>query len=202
MILEHLIHHAILFCVTIRFRLRLVIKKVGMPKAGPAAAERQQLIQKMKSTKLGIIAAIALGGLMACGPIALAQDKPATPPASGDNSTPPPRGPRGRGNPMQGILNKLDLTADQKEKVKPIVEDQGKQMRALFQDNSLSQEDRQAKRKSIMDATDAKLKDILTPDQFTKYQDMRKQMMGRRGQRGPGAGGPPAGSTPPKSDSQ
>jgi periplasmic protein CpxP/Spy len=143
----------------------------------------------MKSQKLGLIAAIALGGLMACGPIARAQDSTNTPPpAGGDNANPrPPR----RGNPMQAILAKLDLTADQKEKIKPIMSDVREKMTALREDTSLSREDRRDKMKTINDAADAKLKEILTPDQYTKFLDLRKQMMGRR------PGGPAGGATPP-----
>lgn len=158
-------------------------------------AKRQQLIDKMKSNKLGLITAIALGGLMACGPIsALAQDNATPPPpAGGDNANPGqrPRGNRG----IQNILSKLDLTDDQKAKVKPIAEDNSKQMREVFQDSSLSREDRRDKIKTINDATNAKLKDILTADQYTKYLDLQKQMMNRR------RGGAPAGggntTTPP-----
>lgn len=155
----------------------------------------------MKANKLGLIAAIALGGLMACGPIARAQDNATPPPpAGGDNTTPPPRARRGRGNALQAILAKLDLTDDQKAKAKPVVEDHNKQMRGVFQDSSLSNEDKRDKAKTITDATNAKLKDILTADQYTKYLDLQKQMMNRR--RG-GAGGGTATPPPPaKSDNQ
>jgi periplasmic protein CpxP/Spy len=144
---------------------------------------------KMKRNKLGILAVLALGGLMACGPIARADDKP-TPPAAGtDAPAATPRPPRGRG--LQPILDKLDLTADQKEKVKPILADVREKMSGL---RDLSQEDRQAKMKEVMTDADAKLKEILTADQFTKYQELRKQM-GRN--RGPGGPAPAAPATPP-----
>ncbi|HZV35432.1 MAG TPA: hypothetical protein VFB72_12740 [Verrucomicrobiae bacterium] len=156
----------------------------------------------MKANKLGLIAAIALGGLMACGPIARAQDKATPPPpAGGDNTTPPPRARRGRGNALQAMLAKLDLTDEQKEKAKPVVEDHNKQMRDLFQDSSLSREDKRDKMKTINEATNAKLKEILTADQYTKLLDLEKQMMNRprRGGEGGGPGTPPP---PAKSDNQ
>lgn len=148
----------------------------------------------MKRSKLGILAILALGGLMACEPIALAQDKPAAPPAAGGDTTPPPpRGGRGAG--LQGILDKLDLTDAQKEKIKPILADMREKMQALRGDTSLSREDRMAKMKEINDAISAKLKDILTPDQFTKFEELRKQMgpPGGRRRQNPDAGAP----TPP-----
>lgn len=149
----------------------------------------------MKATKLNLIAAIALGGLMACGPVALAQDNATPPPpAGGDNAQPPPRANR-RGGGIQAMLAKLDLSDDQKTKVKPIVEDHNKQMRDLFQDSTLSREDRRDKMKTINDGTNAKLKDILTADQYTKYLDLQKQMMNRR-RGGAGGGTPPPPAKP------
>src|ERR1700719_4006541 len=143
----------------------------------------------MKRNKLGIVAILALTGLMACGPVAFAQDKPATPPPGGDSGTTPPR--RGRNN-IQALLDKLDLTSEQKDKVKPIIADQTQKMRDLRQDTSLSQEDRRAKMKELNEGLDAKMKEVLTADQFTKYQELRKQAAaGRRGQ----AGGDGAGTS-------
>ena len=135
---------------------------------------------------------------MACEPLALAQDKPATPPAAGGDTTPAPRAPGGRrGAGLQGILDKLDLTDAQKDKVKPIIADVTEKMGALRGDTSLSREDRMAKIKEINDAADAKLKDILTADQYTKFQDLRKQMGGGR-RRQQGGDAAPAAPAPPK----
>lgn len=132
---------------------------------------------------------LALGGLMICGPAAFAQDKPATPPPAAGGDT-PPAGRRGNRAGPQAILSQLDLTADQKDKIKPVLADQREKVTGLSSD--LSREDRRAKMKEINDATDAKLKDILTADQFTKYQELRKQQGGRR--RNADGGTPP---TPP-----
>jgi protein CpxP len=152
----------------------------------------------MKRNKLSILAIVALGGLMACGPIASAQDatppaKPTTPPA--DGTTPPPR--RGRGPNIQAILDKLDLTADQKDKAAPVVKEFNDKMAALRADSSLAQEDRRPKMKEIRDAFTAKMKTILTPEQFTKFEELSKQ-----GMRPPGApGAPSAVPTAPKGES-
>lgn len=137
----------------------------------------------MKAYRL--IAAIALGGLMACGPMARAQD----------NTTPPPSARRGRGPNFQAIFDKLDLTDDQKAKVKTVMSDMRDKMTALRDDTSLSREDRQTKMKDIREAADAKLKTILTPEQYTKFLDLRKQQMGNR--RPPGGGGGAGGNPPP-----
>lgn len=168
-------------------------------------AQRQKLTAtntKMKTSKLTLVAAIALGGLMVCGPITQAQDKPATPPsAPGDATTPPPGGRRGN-NMMQTMFDRLNLTPDQQAKVKPVIADQQQKMRALREDKALSQQERRDKIKEIIDATDAKLKEILTPDQYTKLQDFRKQARsrGRRPGLPGGAGGTPPAAPKPNSN--
>jgi len=113
------------------------------------------------------------------------------PPGPSDGTTPPPRPRRAQGG-LQAILAKCDLTDDEKTQVKPIVQEQNDKLAALRQDSSLSREDRRAKQKEIMDATVVKLKGILTADQFTKFEELRKQM----GPPGRPPGGPPPAGTP------
>jgi periplasmic protein CpxP/Spy len=143
----------------------------------------------MKRNKVSILAIVALGGLMACGPIANAQDTntPAAPAA-------PQRPGPGRGRGIQAILDKLDLTADQKEKVTAAMKEQTDKMMALRNDSSIAQEDRRPKAKEIRDAFTAKLKTILTPEQYTKFEELSKQ-----GMRPPGA--PPTAPAAPKAPS-
>jgi protein CpxP len=187
----------LLSIVTICSMLRLLIMELARRASAAQSNKRKTATtnKKMKRSKLGILAILALGGLMACGPVALAQDKPATPPPAGGDTAPPPRG-GGRGAGLQAILDKLDLTADQKEKVKPILAGIREKMQALRDDTALSREDRMAKIKEINDAAAAKLKDILTADQYTKFEELRKQMApGRRRQ---GADATTPAPTPPK----
>lgn len=145
----------------------------------------------MKRKQSNIFAVIVLGGLMACAPMARAEDSsaPATPPATPAATNGVPRQSRGAG--LQALLDKLGLTPDQKEKTMTVLKDQRTQMSALRGDTTLSPEDIRAKRKDINEATDGKLKAIFTPDQYTQWLQLRKQMRGR----GPGAGGAPV--TPP-----
>jgi periplasmic protein CpxP/Spy len=152
----------------------------------------------MKSTKMMLIVALAAGALLADSSALLAQDSTNTPPAGG----PPGGGMKGRGPSLERITKALDLTADQQPKVKAVLDDQMQKMRDLHNDpdfSSLSQDDRRAKMKTIRDETNAKLKDILTPDQFAKWQNM-----GPMGSRRNGGGGGKGGdtnapsATPPK----
>jgi Spy/CpxP family protein refolding chaperone len=147
----------------------------------------------MKSTKTLFLTALAVGSLLAFGTVANAGDTTNTPPSAPPAGAPPPGGPGMRG---QAGLEQLNLTDDQKPKVKAILEDQRKKMGDLRQDTSLSREDKMAKRKAIQDDTATQMKAVLTADQFQKWQDMQSQMRSRR-PGGPPPGGENAGGTPP-----
>jgi Spy/CpxP family protein refolding chaperone len=154
--------------------------------------ERQKL---MRARKMALIAALAVGSIMALSPAIHADDATNTPPAGG----PPPGSPsgpgmRGRGSNFDMVAQRLNLTDDQKPEVKAILDDQRQQTRDLWQNQDLSREDRMAQMKTIHEATDAKLKTVLTADQFTQWQQLRARMGGPRN--GP-PGGPPPGSPPP-----
>ncbi len=97
----------------------------------------------------------------------------ATPPTLPIQDTPPQtrQGRGGRGD----MLKELNLTADQKTKVDALLqEQQAKGGLRGGQSGPPSDTDRQAMqaRRAEMEA---KLKEILTPEQYTKYQSMRPQ---------------------------
>ena len=144
----------------------------------------------MKLNKAFIAAALVLGSLLASGLASQAQDNTNTPPAG----TPPPGGMRGPGPSFEAISKRLELTDDQKPKVKPIIEDMQKQIADYRKDNpDATMADRRAKMKEIREAATTQLKDILTADQLTKWQ----QITARRPN---GAGGPPPSGTPPSTN--
>src|SRR4029077_12926805 len=78
---------------------------------------------------------------------------------------------------LKMLTEKLDLTEDQQAKLKPILEDQAKQMKALHDDTSLAAADKHAKMKELHDSSVEKLNAILTPDQQAKWKQMRQEMM-------------------------
>ena len=78
---------------------------------------------------------------------------------------------------LKMLTEKLNLTDDQQAKLKPVLEDQSKQMKALHEDTSLAPADRQAKMKELHESSMAKLNDILTPEQQAKWKQMRQEMM-------------------------
>jgi len=141
----------------------------------------------MKASNLRFIATLALGGLVLASPLAQAQE----------NKDQPRRGgPRDQGRPgpeaAQRLAEQLSLTEEQKPKVAAIMQEQGEKMRALFQDQSGSREERAAKMRELNEATTAKLKGVLNAEQMAKYEKARAEMAGRFGG-GPGGPGGPGG---------
>ena len=78
---------------------------------------------------------------------------------------------------LQMLSEKLNLTADQKLKVKPILEDQAQQMKAIHDDTSLTQEQKSAKKKAIHETTHDQINAVLTPEQQEKFQEMKNEGM-------------------------
>jgi protein CpxP len=54
---------------------------------------------------------------------------------------------------LQMMTKQLNLTPDQQQKIKPLLENESQQMQALHQDTSLSQEDRMSKMQQIRQST-------------------------------------------------
>lgn len=76
---------------------------------------------------------------------------------------------------IQNMVDKLEVTPDQKAKLDPILDVDAKQVRALRADSTLSDEDRQKKTAAIRAETDAKIKPILTAAQWTRLQELRAE---------------------------
>lgn len=138
-----------------------------------------------------IIVALVAGNLLAWN-VALRAADTNTPPAKPAPGGPPPgQRPAGmmRGGPnLDQLAQQLNLTDDQKAKVKSVLEARDKKVSELRGDTSLSQEDRRAKMQSIREENTAQMKAILTPEQFDKWQQMA--------QRGRRPGPPPGGEKP------
>jgi periplasmic protein CpxP/Spy len=131
----------------------------------------------MKRNGLSLLAVLTLGSLVALAPTSHAEDAPSKPEAK---HGPRPGGPGGPGpGMMKERLNKmseeLKLTDDQKTKVEAIMKDQGEKMRSLWNDASVSQEDKRAKMNKPSEAGSTKIKAVLTPEQQTKFETMQKE---------------------------
>ena len=93
---------------------------------------------------------------------------------------------------LQMLTQQLNLTSDQQQQIKPILDNESQQMQALHSDSSLSQQDRMSKMQAIRENTNSQIKPILTPDQQTKWQ----QMMERHGKHSGAAPGMAPQGTP------
>ena len=82
----------------------------------------------------------------------------------------------------QKLITDLKMTDVQADSVVSISMSYMPQRRAIFQDQSLSQDDKQAKMKEITDQADKRIQPVLGDSLFKQYQDWRaKNMQQMRG---------------------
>jgi Spy/CpxP family protein refolding chaperone len=89
---------------------------------------------------------------------------------------------RGGGDVQQRLNHmsqELNLTDDQKEKLKPVLEDEMKQIQAVRQDNSLSRDQRREKVMQIHQSTKPQIEAVLTPEQKEKLNKMHEERQQR-----------------------
>jgi Spy/CpxP family protein refolding chaperone len=141
--------------------------------------EEVQLMRKQLFT-------LALGGLLTLGVsgAGMAQDNAATDAAAGQEQG---RGP-GRMNPdrqLEHMTHELGLSADQQNQIRPLLVDRQQKMEAVFQDQSIAQQDRRARLQSIRQESQSKIEAVLNDQQKQKFAAMQQER-GRHG--GPGGG--------------
>lgn len=136
----------------------------------------------MKINKL-TMAIMMAGSLLAVTPAVHAQ-------ATNDtgSATTTPRRNRGRVT-LESIDKAVTLTDAEKPKVKEALD---AYTTAMTDAANADQDERRTKMQAARQDLDKKMKDILTPDQYTKFQPLMQ-----RGRRGGGGGGGGGGATPP-----
>lgn len=92
---------------------------------------------------------------------------------------------------LQHMTKALNLSDDQQQKIKPILESQSQQMQTLRQDTTMSQQDKWTKMKEIRQATNEQIKPILTADQQQKWEQMQARHMGHGMKHGAAEGAAP-----------
>jgi periplasmic protein CpxP/Spy len=101
-----------------------------------------------------------------------AQNSPAPPPSAQQSTT-------GNNNqnhaPSQDAANPLNLTEEQKAKLRPIIMDENQQIEAVRNDGSLTQEQKIAKANQIRSEASPKIKAILTPEQLQKLAELQQE---------------------------
>lgn len=133
----------------------------------------------MKMHKVSLLAALAAGMLVTLSPSIRAEEKPERP----VRPERPEAGPRGgpRGDMLKKMSDELNLTSDQKSKLQEAFKAQRENRQDL---KDATPEERRAAMKEAREKMDAKLKEILTTEQYTKWQKIRDEI------RPGGPGGP------------
>ena len=146
-----------------------------------------QVIHRMQ------IALWALTGfvLIAMGQTALCQEP--GPPPPGPMETPPSIN---VDKQLTRMTKRYGLADTQKAQIRPILAEEKKKMDALFQDSSLSPEDRFDKMRAIHEDEVARISPILSDEQRAKYEKDQKRMGREDGDQ------PPDGPPPPPPDDQ
>ncbi len=93
---------------------------------------------------------------------------------------------------LQHLSQQLNLTDDQKEKLRPIIQDEVQQMKSVHDDSSLTQQQRHRKMRQIHESFRPQIEAVLTPEQKQKLEMMQRDRGGhqhmRHNQTAPGAG--------------
>jgi hypothetical protein len=108
------------------------------------------------------VAALCFGISLLVGTISSAQQKAQQQPSAQQQSA-----------TLEHITQYLGLTPQQKDKILPILADEGTKVRAIKDDPSLSRMQRAQRIKAIHQQNDPQMKTILSPAQYQKLQAMR-----------------------------
>lgn len=124
----------------------------------------------MKTPKISLLAALAAGALIAFTPNLRAEDKPERP----NRPERPEGGPRAgeRGDMLKKMAEELNLTEAQKTQLQEAFKAQRETRKDL---KDATPEERRAAMKEGRDKMDAKIKEILTPEQYAKWEKIREQ---------------------------
>ena len=128
-------------------------------------------------SKLSLIAAMALGGLVACSTLVTAQDASSAPEKKGGKRGTSPE------QMMVRYTEQLSLTDEQKPKVKTVLEDTMKKRREITKESGQDRQQVREKMQPVMEVQNKKMKEILTADQYKKYQEMNEKMKKRGGKK-------------------
>jgi protein CpxP len=104
------------------------------------------------------------------------------------------------GNRLEMLAEKLNLTEAQTAAIKPIFAAEANDIKTVWQDNSLSKEQKQSKMSDIRESAKEKINTILTPEQQAKWAELKEEAAGRMHHKGmgPGPGHKPFGQPPPE----
>ena len=90
---------------------------------------------------------------------------------------------RGRGDHFEQMLQRLELRDDQKSQVKQILTETREQFRALRRES-------EPRERELRQRTDERLRQVLTPEQWEKFQTEMRERRGRGRRNGRGGDAP------------
>lgn len=81
---------------------------------------------------------------------------------------------------LEWLSKELNLSDQQKEKLKPILQDEAKQLRAVHEDSSLTPDQKRDKVKQIRKTFRPQIQAVLTPEQQEKFKNLREEAREKR----------------------
>jgi periplasmic protein CpxP/Spy len=170
-------------------RSELEIQMLNLPTKNAASSRYER--KALPAATILVVLVLSLGLGIAFGQNAQGQAAPdQSGQASGMDGHMGRRGMPSVDDQVKHMAKKLNLSDDQQAKLKPILEDQRKQMEQIRDDSSLSREDRFSKMKSVHESSAAQIKALLNDDQQKKFEKMQEERREHMGGRGPGSGPP------------
>lgn len=76
---------------------------------------------------------------------------------------------------VESLAKQLNLTADQKQKLLPVLAEEAPKLKAVKEDTALTGMQKLQKIRAIHEETDPKVKAILSADQYQQWQTIRQQ---------------------------
>ena len=140
-----------------------------------AAGAWQQVSKEFYRMKKVLLCALLGVAMTCCGSALYAQTQDQSQPQAGGMHR---MGPMSTDERLQHLTQMLNLTSDQQQKIRPILDNENQQMEALRGDTSMSREDKMTKMRSIRQGTMSQITPILTSDQQQKLQQMQNRHMG------------------------
>ncbi|WP_298432489.1 hypothetical protein [Geobacter sp.] len=135
----------------------------------------------MRKVKLAIAAGAALAALAGMQQGTWAETAPGGGPGMGEGMGAGKAGRQGKMQMMdpqqrlQRMTTRLGLSEEQKAKILPILEDEAKQLQELRDDTTLTRIQKRDKMREIRDRCHDRIKEVLTPEQQKKADEMREK---------------------------
>ena len=130
----------------------------------------------MQRTRIMAWLACAIGLLIGFATLAPAVQQP---PQEGEGGPRKPRVMSVVDRRLKRMTERLNLTDEQREKIRPILQGEADQFKVLREDKSLAQDERREKGHQIRQATNKQINEFLTPEQRAKRREEGRER--RRG---------------------